>query len=305
MVDNLFRDFIYLDTERLKSIVAQLNQGLIENTSKTVTQTDGDKISGGIDFLKMLKIGGESSFLWQDQATESHTLHDYLYNLAETSLEEKELLIKIPGDIEKEDLLNPSEESRKLTTTSFILVKGKSFINDFAYLSSILDNLDEILKSIITGEQSSNKNFEKSSDKERNKIVKDRIKEYNLPNDLKKAIQTFLDNFYKDRLVIKSVPFFDKPNFRFVGTLNPINLRENIENIIFKYGTAPQEDWYMFAQVASIPHSTENKVDVSYNQNQIEKALQQVFEALRDFEKAGFSISFPEIAVTPIAIYRQ
>lgn len=31
-MQNLFRDFIYIDTERLKSIVAQLNQGLLEST---------------------------------------------------------------------------------------------------------------------------------------------------------------------------------------------------------------------------------------------------------------------------------
>lgn len=46
-------DFIYMDTERLKLIVAQLNQGLIEGTSKTVTDTDVGKINAGVDFLKI------------------------------------------------------------------------------------------------------------------------------------------------------------------------------------------------------------------------------------------------------------
>lgn len=93
-MENLFRDFIYMDTERLKSIVAQLNKGLIESASTTVTEEDKNKINTGLDVMKILKFGSENSLLWQNQATESHTMHDYLYNLAESSLSGKSLLTK-------------------------------------------------------------------------------------------------------------------------------------------------------------------------------------------------------------------
>ncbi|MBQ4843324.1 hypothetical protein M5E03_18650 [Bacillus safensis] len=302
---NLFRDFIYMDTERLKSIVAQLNQGLIEGTSKTVTDTDGGKINAGIDFLKLLKAGSESSFLFQNQATESHTMHDYLYNLAESSLLEKKLLTYIPEDFNVKDLSIPSLDRSTLSSTSFVLVKGKTIINDFTYMKRFLDNLDNLLKAIIIGEQSANNDFEKLPPKQRNKQVEDRVSQYNLPKDIKMSIQTFLENFYKDRVVIKNIPFVESPNFRFVGTLNQSYLRESIENIIYKYGTAPHEEWFMFAQIASIPTNEQKEVDISFNQNDLENGMQTVFDALRDIEKVGLSITFPEIAVTPIAIYRQ
>lgn len=304
-MENLFRDFIYMDTERLKSIVAQLNKGLIEGTSKTVTNTDEGKVNTGIDILNILKIGNENSFLWQNQATESHTLHDYLYNFAESLLKEKNLLINIPGDFNVEDVANPTIHRSNLSSTSFILVKGKTVINDFTYMKRILENLDDILKAVITGEQSANKDFERLTKSQRNKKVQERVDSYNLPKDIQKALQIFLDNFYKDRVVIKNIPFADAPNFRFVGTLNQSYLRESIENIIFKYGTAPKDRWYMFAQIAAIPDTSVNNIDLSFNENELEKGLQTVFDAFRDSEKAGLSISFPEIAVTPIAIYRQ
>lgn len=304
-MENLFRDFVYMDTERLKSIVAQLNKGLIESTSTTITDSDESKLKAGVDFLKILKLGSENSFLWQNQATESHTMHDYLYNLAETSLNEKGLLTNIPGNFTEEDLVNPDIDRSSLNSTSFVLIRGKTIINDFTYMQRILENFDDILKSIITGEQSADASFENASQPQRNKKVQDRIKEYNMPKDVKKALLTFLENFYKDRVVIKNIPFDDKPNFRFVGTLNQTYLRESIENIIYKYGTAPQDDWYMFAQIASIPEKTSNNLDISYNHNELEKGMHTVFDALRDIEKSGLSISFPEIAVTPIAIYRQ
>lgn len=304
-MENLFRDFIYMDTERLKSIVAQLNKGLIESKTTTVTEGDTDKINGGIDFLKILKVGGETSFLWENQASESHTMHDYLYNLAESSLNSKKLLTKIPGDIEINNLEDPDKFPNQLNSTSFVLVKGKTIINDFAYMQTILDNFDDLLKAVITGEKSADKSFEKVSQNQRNKMVQERINELNIPKDIKNALKVFLSNFYGDRVVIKNIPIIERPNFRFVGTLNKLYLRESIENIIYKYGTAPQDDWYMFAQVASIPNKNTDELVMSFNQNELEKGLQSVFDALREIEKSGLSISFPEIAVTPIAIYRQ
>lgn len=98
-------------------------------------------------------------------------MHDYLYNLAELSLNEKDLLTNIPGDFRIENLSNPDKITGNLTSTSFILVKGKTIINDFTYMQRILDNLDDILKSVITGEQSANNKFEKASQTQRNKIV--------------------------------------------------------------------------------------------------------------------------------------
>lgn len=304
-MENLFRDFIYMDTERLKSIVAQLNKGLIESASTTVTEEDKNKINTGLDVMKILKFGSENSLLWQNQATESHTMHDYLYNLAESSLSGKSLLTKIPEDLTIEDLYHPDIDKSKLNSTSFILVKGKTIINDFMYMQKILQNFDDLLKAVITGEQSSNEGFEKASKTKRNKVVQERINDYNLPSDVKKALEVFLKNFYSNRIVIKNIPYIKKPNFRFVGTLNEIYLRESIENIIYKYGTAPQDEWYMFAQIASIPNSENTQFEMTYNQNNLESGLQKVFDVLRDFEKSGLSISFPEIAVTPIAIYRQ
>src|SRR5699024_9186726 len=151
-------------------------------------------------------------------------------------LKNKNLLISIPNDFKRDDLVNPTIETSQLNSTSFVLVKGKTIINDYTYMRSLLENFDDILKSIITGEQTANKDFEKLSQNQRNKKVQDRINEYNMPKDIKKALLTFIENFYKDRVVIKNIPFVESPNFRFVGTLNQSYLRESIENIIFKYG---------------------------------------------------------------------
>ncbi|MBA2871036.1 hypothetical protein HNQ85_001306 [Anoxybacillus calidus] len=304
-MENLFRDFIYMDIERLKSIVAQLNEGLTEATTKVYTEGDQNKYNVNTSFLNFLKAGGESTYLWQNQSTESQTLHDYIYNLAEKLLLEKKLLIRIPEELTEEEINNPSEKNYKITPTSFILVRGKSIINDYIYMQRILENYNDIVKAVVSGHISSNPEYANYSPKDKEKLIKQQARENELPKEIKDSLLTFINNFFQNRIVFKCVPFINNPDFRFAGPLNPSFLRERIEDLIFKYGTAPKDEWYMFAQIASIPHSAENTIDISEHQNEIEKGLQQVFDALRVMEKSGLSISFPEISVTPIAIYRQ
>ncbi|WP_419721742.1 DUF6414 family protein [Priestia megaterium] len=292
-----FRDFLYMDVERLKSIVAQLNEGLTETINKTTTESDQDKINLGASLLKMIKVGGENTYLFQNQSSESQTLHDSIYNLAEKLLLKENSLINISKESDIETL--------NINLTSFILVKGKTFINDYIYMKRLLDNFEDINKAIISSDIFNNPEYASLSEKEKNRIIGQQVKESNISKELKQSLLTFINNFYNERIVFKSVPSVENPEFRFVGTLNKEYLRENIEDIIFKYGTAPQEEWYMFAQVASIPHGQREHIDISSGTNEIEQGLQLFFDALREMEVAGLSISFPEIAVTPIAIYRQ
>jgi hypothetical protein len=299
-----FRDFIYMDTERLKSIVAQFNEGISENTTISSTESNQDKMNLSANLFQLLRAGGENTYLWQTQQTESQTLHDHIYMLAESLLKDENILTQIPGNIQEVDIISPNPENIKLTSTSFVLIEGKSFINDYIYMRNILENFSKITKSIVGGQIAADPQYEKYTKKELDRVINQESKKNELPKEVKDSISVLIDNFYKDRIVFKSVPFKNQPEFRFVGTLNPLYLREKIEDIIFKYGTAPRERWYLFAQIASIPTKDKENLDISASENSIEMAMQQVFDALRGVEKEGLSISFPEIAVTPIAIYR-
>ena len=111
--------------------------------------------------------------------------------------------------------------------------------------------------------------------------------------------------FYQDRVVIKIIPYEEYPDFRLVGNIDKTYLRDDIESIIYKYGTAPVSDWTIFGQIASVP--PENSSDQMFNVtgNQIENAFQQMFDAYRKIENMAQSVTYPEIAITPIAIYRE
>jgi hypothetical protein len=77
---------------------------------------------------------------------------------------------------------------------------------------------------------------------------------------------------------------------------NPKILRDDIERIIYKYGTAPVSDWTIFGQIASVTPVNRSNEIFNMTGSQIENAFQQIMAQ---------SVTYPEIAITPIAKYRE
>jgi hypothetical protein len=125
-----------------------------------------------------------------------------------------------------------------------------------------------------------------------------------MSEDTAKGLATIIDMFYGERLVIKILPYEDA-DVRIVGPLRPEYLRDSLDDIRYKYGSAPTGKWKLFGQISSIPN-VNSPIDSrqQYSSNNIEGAMGAMFEKLRVIERL-FGVSFPEIAVTPIALYRE
>jgi hypothetical protein len=80
----VFRDFIYLDTERVQSIIAQLQHGLLSEVMEGNTEEDSKSAKGTLNFLSMLLPFSASVSAEKKEATDiqkSKVLHDYAYKL--------------------------------------------------------------------------------------------------------------------------------------------------------------------------------------------------------------------------------
>lgn len=297
------RDFIYLDIERLKSIIAQIEQGLINISTKLKSNNKEVMAKAGGSLFGLLEAAGGAKYVWQNQATETKTLHDNIYNKVENALTSNDLLITIPGNIQMESIIDSGFESM-VSNTSFILAKGKVIINDFIRMRLMLEKFNDLGKFIAQcGVSSLPINTPKHLKNQALKKARDKM---TLDKSMIEGFKLFFDLFYKDRFVIKMLPFEDYPDFRLVGNLKADFLRENISSIIYKYGTAPVSEWTIFAQVASIPPKGMSKIENKIGGADIGVALQQMFNAFREVELlAQSSVVYPEIAITPIAIYRE
>ena len=133
------------------------------------------------------------------------------------------------------------------------------------------------------------------------------------------ALSTLIKNFFKDRLILKMIPFINKTHLRFIGILDNDNLRENIDSIIFKYSSSPEATWSVFGQIAWIPSKeyqperiiAENSIkifDISdpdiLNNLNMELSFDEGFNGIRVLDNA-LAVKFPYVIFTPIAVYRE
>lgn len=78
----MFRDFIYLDIDRVQSIIAQLQQGLLNELMEEKTEEVKGKATAAMNLLAMLLPVSVSGSVEQGRGTsisESMVLHDYAF----------------------------------------------------------------------------------------------------------------------------------------------------------------------------------------------------------------------------------
>src|SRR5437899_1426767 len=72
------RDFIYLDTERVRSFLAQAVGGLVSQRAKQDEHVAGGKANAK-GKLFVAEMGGELDYHFRRSATETFSLHDALF----------------------------------------------------------------------------------------------------------------------------------------------------------------------------------------------------------------------------------
>lgn len=297
------RDFIYLDVDRLKSIFSQVEEGLLVDISTTKAGQKEFEAAGTGKIPVLAELKGKGSLLWKNETTETRTLHDYMYYVLEEALLKKKAIIIFNDDFSPEDW-DEGRVPKELADTSFFIARGQVLLNDYIYLSKILEEFNELGKFIgRCGTANIPSNLPKGVKKEAVRKVEQSVR---MDDWLRKGLLKFVEVFYGERFLIKLLPFRNFVNIRLVGNLLLHYLRDNPRDIILKYGTAPVSEWVMFGQIAAIPPKDHTPFKLeNFFGAEIDTALENVFGAFREIEKMALSISYPEIAVTPIAIYRE
>lgn len=296
------RDFIYLDIDRLKSIIAQVEKGVLLSSTNQKTESIEASIGAEGGILGFMKATGAGNFVWQNQESETKTLHDSIYNKVEDTLVKNKILRKFPDDYKETEII-VDDFRKEIKDNMFVLLNGKININDFTVMRVLLENFNNLGKFFSYCKSMSLPAETSRKDK---KLYEGKIQEgMTLDRKFLDGFKLFFDIFYKDRIIIKIMPFKSQIDLRFVGNLNKCFLRDSISSITYKYGTAPVAEWNIFAQIASIPPKDWKNEEISMSGSEIETGLQKIFDTFRGIDIMARSVVYPEISITPIAIYRE
>lgn len=206
--------------------------------------------------------------------SESKVLHDYAFEAARRSLEDEGLLLEDEG-----------LDRDSVPDTGFVLVRGSSRISDYRTLEKIAATFDKVDKvfSTKTGKQPG-------------------------MGKQMKEMATVIDSYFKDSIRVKIT---NTAGCEFIGPLAREHLREDIRDLIYKYSSAPAGEWVMLADIARVPSPEDSEEEAIMERMEevgggsVSSQMGKAFGLLNAFQELFGSVSYPEVAVSPVAVYRE
>lgn len=337
------KDLIYFDSEKARSLISQINGGLISEIFRAFE--DEGELGSEIGFdLKLIKGKLSGKEKEKHIKTEKIEIYHELLNQIEKELEKKNLLTNINYSF---DNFSGSYNDFIETTQNFSYIKasGWSQFEDFVRLKNIFSNFNEIQRLIFSSQllespevksiQQQIRDAKKGVENlERNQKSKelirlkslekqfdDKLKELTnihvFDDDYINRMKLFLDTFSPNRLNFRLLPLDNFSDFQILANLKEKYLVDsNFESIIYTYGTRPNIKLSVLGIITSCPRPTDQRVNpkdefLLYNDDDLDevqgfdKAFRNVFASFEAFEKFFFVPSFPKLALSPIAIYRE
>jgi hypothetical protein len=281
-----------------------MEEGLVE--TRTHEKGSDQQIDGSVEG-KIPLIGGaqvSAKEIWRKTESETRVLHDHMFNHVERKLQDNPSFIdinKVFGDASWDRKLVPT----KIGATSFIRAKGKVRINDFSYMAKLMHDFHRMAAIIASFNAIGQSEGKTKKDKAR--LRRQAEDSMNLPD--KKVIDNvaeMFERFYGASVTIKVWPLPNATDCVFVCRLNKSYLRDSIEDLNFKFGANPEDDWVLIAQIARIPNQDHSHFSdpTSVSSDDINKAVEKMFDASAFFVDVA-SVKYPYISVTPLAIYRE
>lgn len=288
------REFLYLDVERVKSALAQMNEGLVENEVVSDGSSKSGEIGGKASVLGFASAEVTGGYLKTNSKMESTVRHDFAFNLLESQLIETERLRVWDGVTE--DALEPSD---------YVLVEGSVSFDDFGYLAEILERHQELMVQIL--KVSAIDRWNTADSRNRNSILhlaEKEGKEQSLPKWFSNDLVAVLRTMFGDALFVRSRHRVGMSNARVAGPLSIEWLRDSVEHLRYKYGLRPEGKWRVFGQVTTMPTKIVNSGRApSLGGLALTDALDVAFSSLSQITS---SFDYPnEVKISPIAIYRE
>ena len=289
--------------DRVRSFTSQLYQGIPESidTKNGREQDIKGKVKGGVPLL--ISGGLEGSLLFRQEKTETKSLQHHIYVLFENKLNDLNELKVLDGKFDEKDWVDGGVRE-DLKETDFIKITANVKIFDYEYLDNVFKIIKELPSTIA--ELIS---MDSTKDK-RKQVKKNLLKEMGVHDwgNTINSISKFINTMYKGIISLKIYPVSTDSTPYLLGRLNKNYLQYDRENLLFQYGTEPNQKWTIVGQISTIPDEKGTTVEEpqlkdEYNMLYMENMMEYILKIMVT-TGLKFSVSYPSIGIIPLAIYR-
>lgn len=290
------RDFIYLDWERIRSFVAQVDRGVPETRTGSISDEEGTASEGEAGFKGFFSVGHSNDVRYTRSATETRSLHHAVFADFEKYLETSNLLRDT----------SPWDRDR-LSKGGFFRVRGLIRLVDYAAVVSLTRGLKGLInvgytlqKSQVRSDASLDQQEIQHKMREIDKDLKENNKSLNESGI--DSMASTIETLYGDVVRVKIVPDTQFPDQVFVGTCDPEALDPSFHRAIGSrgYSTLWPVESLVFAETMT-PNSAPTIVPTG---NELEDSIDLLVGEMDALARIASGYEFPAVSCTPLAIYR-
>lgn len=285
MSDLFLRDFMYLDIDKIRSFVAQANEGYPDAVEKSTNQKGGVGVS-------VLDYAMERS------STETISVHHHLYSILERYLLAEQRTISVgvgakPFDWTRDNLLDGR----------FVLAEGNIRLLDFRSMATAMAGIPQMMKAWNQIQESQNRKKLANGDLTRAEFNAEsqRTRRESIESSGLDQVKEMIRSLYGETLSVRLYPAATEGGF-FSANLKPEYLQRHQADVFGASGLASAGTWRIFGLIdrydqTSAPTAPEGNAS-------LEDAMVAMFEVMSTVSKIAASIDWPTVPLTPLAIYR-
>lgn len=305
MATDSIRDFIYLDAERVRSFSAQFFGGVpSERTTLREHQTGGEgSASGKVPFIA--DVSGAVNYHYLRSQAETRSLHDHLF---------AEFFDRLVSDHKIRDLGAIPEnqwQDSLFKDGAFFHVRCPVKIVDYKANVALLEAMpdlqglvDKVAGTPAPAPQPTMQKSRAGSGRGPSQSGTSQTQQLQKLRPQIKAMSSLMTQFYGDLIRLKVFPYAGNGAKILIGSADREAFRYPPASLTALYGAVIDAGWICVVQVNK-GAAHEVGALVSSSGNLFEDSFEQLVDQFTGISSMTQGITFPAVAVTPIAIFRE
>jgi len=286
------RTFMYLDFERVRSLLSQLDTGLIETAATVQGHQESGQLAaeGGLPFLA--KVSGSGNLMFKHEATETRSLHHYLYAQFENLIEEKKIVRDLNQQFQDESWQTGTAQSI-LRAGNLFMIKAPLSVFDYQRTAATLRMFVTVSKNLPMlgpAPPAGNRKGTPASGfdpQTKNQLI---------------AVADIIEAMYSNVISVRVYPDgSSNPYLR--GRLEPSYLHYRREDLIYLYGLERQPMWTTVGLIATEEQASTSAASTPPQVTQdLELSLENMVKKML-VGSMSLKVEPPAVGIIPIAIY--
>jgi hypothetical protein len=312
MEDEL-REFFYVDVDRVRSLLAQLQGGVVDAVhSETSTALEAGAQA------TLLGFGGRGGYARQERSQESRSLQDLTFVAFERTANEEGLITELGDEFRDPDAWESGDVHSRLREGQLVRVEcdvqvldGGLFVDRIKRLDLMADAMVKISGDVLGLNMSAKQKAAAVA------AAKATLLDGLTPTQLQ-ALSDFISSFMGDSISLRVLPCGrEHLEFGFSGAMlgRKEYIQEERENLFSRYGSLARS-WTVVMQVAAIPQNPADETAAEAASPSVAATPDGAFsragmeriagDLLALMENVGIveGPRWPSVSVTPLGLYR-